>query len=87
MIWYVLIAFFSGFFIGKFTNTQWIGRYKIVFGLTMLLLFSLGLEIGADDELFKKIDTIFLYGLLIALFTSLGSFLIAYIFERIGKGK
>jgi len=51
----------------------------------MLLLFSLGLEIGSNDELFSKIDTILLYGVLIALAGSLGSFIFGYIAERFSK--
>ncbi|WP_041256941.1 LysO family transporter [Fervidobacterium nodosum] len=91
MIWYVLIVFFAGFFIGKFIKTEWISKFKVVIILTMLLLFSLGLEIGANDELFKKIDEIFLYAFLIALFGSIGSFLFGYIseklFEKAGRKK
>jgi len=83
MIWYVLIVFFAGFFIGKFIKTEWISKFKVVIILTMLLLFSLGLEIGANDELFKKIDEIFLYAFLIALFGSIGSFLFGYISEKL----
>ncbi|MEN3042092.1 MAG: LysO family transporter [Fervidobacterium sp.] len=74
MLWYVLIVFFAGFFLGKFVKTQWIGKYKLVLVLTFLLLFTLGLEIGSNDELFKKIDEIILYGFLIASF---GRFLVA----------
>jgi len=85
LIWYVLVMFFVGFFLGRFINGEWIKKYKVVMILTMLLLFSLGLEIGANDELFKKIDTIFLYGFLIALFGSVGSFVVGYILEKIGK--
>lgn len=81
MLWYVLIVFFAGFFVGKFIKTQWIGKYKVVLLFTIFLLFTLGLEIGANDELFKRIDEILLYGLLIALFGSLGSFLFGYTFE------
>jgi len=85
MIWWVLIVFFGGFFIGKFIKTEWIGKYKLILFLTMLLLFSLGLEIGSNDELFSKIDTILLYGVLIALAGSLGSFIFGYIAERFSK--
>ncbi|MGQ9856005.1 MAG: LysO family transporter [Fervidobacterium sp.] len=87
MIWWVLIVFFAGFFAGKFINTKWIGKYKIILVLTMLLLFSLGLEIGGNDELFSKIDSILLYGLLIALAGSVGSFLFGYITERLVNKK
>jgi uncharacterized membrane protein YbjE (DUF340 family) len=85
MIWWVLIVFFGGFFIGKFIKTEWIGKYKLILFLTMLLLFSLGLEIGSNDELFSKIDTILLYGVLIALAGSLGSFIFGYIAEKFSK--
>ncbi len=85
MLWYVLIVFFAGFFAGKFIRTQWIGKYKVVLLFTIFLLFTLGLEIGANDELFKRIDEILLYGLLIALFGSLGSFLLGYLFERFNR--
>jgi uncharacterized membrane protein YbjE (DUF340 family) len=82
MIWWVLIVFFGGFFVGKFIRTDWIGKYKLVLVLTMLLLFSLGLEIGSNDELFRKIDTILLYGLSIAVAGSLGSFIFGLILEK-----
>ncbi len=91
MIWYVLIVFFAGFFTGKFIKTEWVSKFKVVIILTMLLLFSLGLEIGANDELFKKINEIFIYALLIALFGSTGSFLFGYfsekLFEKTGREK
>ncbi|MFN4190404.1 MAG: LysO family transporter [Pseudothermotoga sp.] len=83
MLLHVLIVFFAGFFVGKFINTQWIGKYRIVTLFTVFLLFTLGLEIGANDELFKKMDEILLYGFLIALFGSLGSFMFGYTFERL----
>uniref|UniRef100_A0A7V4NFI3 DUF340 domain-containing protein n=1 Tax=Fervidobacterium pennivorans TaxID=93466 RepID=A0A7V4NFI3_FERPE len=82
MIWWVLVVFFSGFFLGRFIKTEWIGKYKVILVLTMLLLFSLGLEIGSNDELFGKIDTILLYGLLIALAGSLGSFIFGFFLEK-----
>jgi len=85
LIWYVLVMFFVGFFAGRFIKSEWIKKYKVVMVLTMLLLFSLGLEIGANDELFKKIDSIFLYGFLIALFGSIGSFVVGYFLEKIVK--
>lgn len=85
LIWYVLIMFFTGFLLGRFIKSEWIKKYKIIMILTMLLLFSLGLEIGANDELFEQIDTIFLYGSLIALFGSFGSFFVGYILEKAGK--
>uniref|UniRef100_A0A7C5U286 DUF340 domain-containing protein n=1 Tax=Fervidobacterium nodosum TaxID=2424 RepID=A0A7C5U286_9BACT len=83
MLWYVLLVFFAGFLIGKFISTQWIGKYKLVLVLTVFLLFTLGLEIGANDELFRKIDTIVLYGFLIALFGSIGSFIFGYVTEKV----
>ncbi|MCX7654798.1 MAG: LysO family transporter [Fervidobacterium sp.] len=87
MLWYVLIVFFAGFFLGKFVKTQWIGKYKLVLVLTFLLLFTLGLEIGSNEELFKKIDEIILYGFLIASFGSLGSFVTGYLLERLALSK
>jgi uncharacterized membrane protein YbjE (DUF340 family) len=82
MIWWVLVVFFSGFFLGRFMKTEWIGKYKVILVLTMLLLFSLGLEIGSNEELFGKIDKILLYGLLIAIAGSLGSFIFGFFFEK-----
>lgn len=87
MLWYVLLVFFAGFLVGKFINTQWIGKYKLVLVLTVFLLFTLGLEIGANDELFRKIDTIVLYGFLIALFGSAGSFIFGYVTEKLFSRK
>ncbi|MFN6992152.1 MAG: LysO family transporter [Fervidobacterium sp.] len=82
MLWLVLIVFFLGFLIGKFIKTEWIGKYKLVLVFTVFLLFTLGLEIGANDELFKKIDEILIYGFLIALFGSIGSFTIGIFLEK-----
>jgi len=82
MIWWVLVVFFSGFFLGRFIKTEWIGKYKVILVLTMLLLFSLGLEIGSNEELFEKIDKILLYGFLIAIAGSLGSFIFGFFFEK-----
>ncbi|MFN4200426.1 lysine exporter LysO family protein [Fervidobacterium riparium] len=87
MIWWVLIVFFAGFFVGKFINTKWIGKYKVIMLLTMTLLFSLGLKIGSNDELFSKIDSIIFFGLLIALAGGAGSFLVGYIIERVVNKK
>lgn len=83
MLWYVLIVFFSGFIIGKFIKTQWIGKYKLVLVFTIFLLFTLGVGIGANDELFRKIDEILLYGFLVALFGSIGSFTIGFVLEKL----
>ncbi|WP_083996700.1 LysO family transporter [Fervidobacterium thailandense] len=86
MIWYVLAVFFAGFFLGRFLNTKWIGKYKVILVLTFFLLFSLGLRIGSNDELFGKIDSIAIFGFIIALFGSAGSFLFAFLLEKISSG-
>uniref|UniRef100_A0A7C4CCR7 DUF340 domain-containing protein n=1 Tax=Fervidobacterium thailandense TaxID=1008305 RepID=A0A7C4CCR7_9BACT len=83
MVWYVLAVFFAGFFLGKFLSANWIGKYKVILVLTFFLLFSLGLKIGSNDELFRKIDQIAVYGFVIAAFGSAGSFIFAFLMEKL----
>lgn len=83
MVWYVLAIFFAGFFLGKFFSTNWIGKYKVILVLTFFLLFSLGLRIGSNDELFRKIDQIAVNGFVIAVFGSAGSFIFAFLMEKL----
>lgn len=67
---------------GKIVNAKWIGKYKVILVLTFFLLFSLGLRIGSNDELFGKIDKIAMFGFTIAFFGSVGSFLFAFLLEK-----
>jgi len=41
------------------------------------------LKIGSNDELFRKIDQIAVYGFVIAAFGSAGSFIFAFLMEKL----
>ncbi len=69
LVFFVFLLFFAGFIIGRFFNTTWISKYRLVFILTIFLLFSLGVRIGSDKELISKLDEISLYAFLIATAT------------------
>lgn len=86
MVWIVLGVFFAGFALGRFIDVSWVRKYRVILVLTFFLLFSLGLRIGSNDELFGRIDEIAVNGLMIASVASAGSFLLGFSLERfVGK--
>lgn len=81
----LILLFFLGFFVGRFLRTGWIKKYKVLIVLTFLLLFALGVEIGSNDDVVSKLESILFSSLAVSSFAVLGSFIFAVIFERVSK--
>ncbi len=82
IVFFVFLLFFAGFLVGRFFNTTWISKYRLIFVLTIFLLFSLGVRIGSDKELISRLDEISLYAFLIATTTVVGSAVFAGLYGR-----
>lgn len=85
MLFILIVLFFAGFFIGRFLKTDWIRKYKILIILTLMLLFSLGVEIGSNDDVVSQLKIILSSSFMISTFAVLGSFVLAILFERMFK--
>jgi uncharacterized membrane protein YbjE (DUF340 family) len=81
----LILLFFLGFFVGRFLRTDWIRKYKVLIVLTFLLLFALGVEIGSNDDVVSKLESILFSSFMVSTFAILGSFIFAVIFERVSK--
>ncbi len=85
MLFTLIVLFFAGFAIGRFLKTDWIRKYKILIILTLMLLFSLGVEIGSNDDVVSQLKIILSSSFMISTFAVLGSFIMAVLFERMFK--
>ena len=81
----LILLFFLGFFVWRFLRTDWIRKYKVLIVLTFLLLFALGIEIGSNDDVVSKLESILFSSFMVSTFAILGSFIFAVIFERVSK--
>ncbi len=81
----LILLFFLGFFVWCFLRTDWIRKYKVLIVLTFLLLFALGIEIGSNDDVVSKLESILFSSFMVSTFAILGSFIFAVIFERVSK--
>jgi len=81
----LILLFFLGFLVGRFLRTGWIKKYKVLIVLTFLLLFALGVEIGSNDDVVSKLESILFSSFAVSSFAVLGSFIFAVIFERVSK--
>lgn len=85
MLFTLIVLFFAGFAIGRFLKTDWIRKYKILIILTLMLLFSLGVEIGSNNDVVSQLKIILSSSFMISTFSVLGSFVFAVLLERMFK--
>lgn len=83
MLFFLVLLFFAGFFCGRFLKTDWIRKYRVLIVLTFLLLFALGVEIGSNEDVVVKLESILSSAFLISTFAVLGSFALAVILEKV----
>lgn len=83
MLFFLVLLFFAGFFFGRFLKTDWIREYRVLIVLTFLLLFALGVEIGSNEDVVVKLESILSSAFLISTFAVLGSFAFAVILEKV----
>ena len=92
MLLLILAAFVMGLFLGLKKRFGFLGKFKVIPLITLLLLFSMGTEIGQSQEIMDNLNSIGLNAFLIALFAVLGSFVVTLIFLKAfalknGKGE
>lgn len=87
MLFFILAAFVLGLLLGLKKRLGFLSKFKIIPLITLLLLFSMGTEIGKSQEIMDNLNSIGLNALLIALFAVAGSFLVTLIFLKIFKNK
>jgi len=85
VLFVLILLFFAGFLTGRFLRTDWIRKYRVLIFLTFLLLFALGVEIGSNNDVVSKLESILLSSFAVSSFAVLGSFIFAIIFERVSK--
>ncbi|WP_448535869.1 LysO family transporter [Pseudothermotoga sp.] len=85
LLFVLILLFILGFFFGRFLKTDWIRKYKVLIVLTFLLLFALGVEIGSNDDVVSKLESILFSSFAVSSFAVLGSFIFAVISERVSK--
>ncbi|WP_448516067.1 LysO family transporter [Pseudothermotoga sp.] len=85
LLFVLILLFFLGFFFGRFLRSDWIRKYKVLIVLTFLLLFALGVEIGSNDDVVSKLESILFSSFMVSTFAILGSFIFAVILERMSK--
>lgn len=83
MLFFILLAFSGGLFLGLKGKMRFLKKYKLIPLLTVLLLFSMGTEIGSSKEIVDNLSSIGLHAFVIALFAVAGSFAITFIVGRL----
>ncbi len=83
MLVLILLSFGAGLFLGLKKQLGFMKKIKIIPILTLLLLFSMGTEIGANDKLFNDLPKIGIQAFLVAVFAVAGSFTFTYIYTRL----
>ena len=87
MLFLILAAFVIGLFLGLKKRLKFLSKFKIIPMITLLLLFSMGTEIGQSQEIMANLNSIGLNAFLIALFAVAGSFLVTFFFLKLFKTK
>ncbi len=87
MLFFILAAFVGGLFLGLKNRLRFLNKFKIIPLITLLLLFSMGTEIGQSQEIMANLNSIGLNAFLIALFAVLGSFLVTLFCLKLFKTK
>jgi len=87
MLFLILSAFVTGLFFGLKKRLGFLSKFKIIPLITLLLLFSMGTEIGQSQEIMDNLNSIGLNAFLIALFAVGGSFLVTFFFLKFFSNK
>lgn len=87
MLFLILVAFITGLLLGLKKRLRFLSKFKIIPLITLLLLFSMGTEIGQSQEIMSNLDSIGLNAFLIALFAVAGSFFVTLFFLKLVKIK
>ena len=87
MLLLILTAFATGFFLGLKKRLRFLAKVKIIPVITLMLLFSMGTEIGQSQEIMDHLSTIGWSAFLIAVFTVAGSFLVTLCVLKIFPSK
>lgn len=81
----MLLGVLTGYFLRN-RNMKWVSRVVMV--LIWVLLFLLGIEVGANDEIVNGLHTIGMEALLITVFALAGSLLGAWgLWRWMNKGR
>lgn len=88
-MWSIILFLIAGIVLGNRLNLdekrKSINEKVQLLGL-LLLLFSMGISIGANEEVVKNLNNIGLQALTFAVFTTLGSIVFVYfVSKRFGK--
>ncbi len=78
----ILVAFIAGLGIGYKKRPLLLKKYKIVFWITLMLLFLMGYETGSNAELFESLPRIGWWALVIAVSGVVGGFIFVFLFEQ-----
>jgi len=81
----ILVAFIAGLWIGYKRRPTFFKKYKVVFWITLMLLFLMGYETGSNAELFESLPRIGWWALVIAVSGVAGGFLFVFLFEQAMK--
>lgn len=87
MLLLILAAFISGLFLGLKKRFGFLGKFKIIPVMTLLLLFSMGTEIGQSEEIMGHLNSIGLNAFIIAVFAVAGSFFVTFFFLKLFSTK
>ncbi|GAB6100361.1 hypothetical protein JCM16358_22400 [Halanaerocella petrolearia] len=89
-MWIIIFSLILGLLIG---NLQLLPEYVLdladylVLGGLLLLLFTMGLQIGADPQIVNSLNQIGLNAFILALGSVLGSIIIMLVFELSSQGE
>ncbi len=88
-MWSIIVFLIAGIVLGNRLNLNEKGKSineKVQLLGLLLLLFSMGISIGANDEVVKNLNNIGIQAFTFAVFTTLGSVFFVYLVsKRIGK--
>jgi len=88
-MWTIIVFLIAGIIVGNRLNLGAKGKHineKIQFVGLLLLLFSMGISIGANEEVVKNLNDIGFQALIFAICTTLGSIILVYIVsKKLGK--
>lgn len=87
MLLLILVAFVMGLFLGLKKRFGFLSKFKIIPLITLLLLFSMGTEIGQSQEIMANLNSIGMNAFMIAFFAVIGSFLVTLFFLKIFSTK
>ncbi|BBE30838.1 hypothetical protein OSSY52_09790 [Tepiditoga spiralis] len=87
MLYLILFSFIAGLTLGIKGKLRFLKKYKPVTYITVLLLFFMGMDIGANKSLISQLPKIGLLAFFIAIFSIIGSILFTMIYEKARSDK